>query len=108
MRRPRADREEKRVTRGSDTAGTQKRRSGDACLTNPNQRRLLVFLAHSGAVEPINNGSERLLRASVIQWKVTNGYRAMWAAEGEADRRVVRRVEVVCRNRERSGAVSRR
>src|ERR1700712_4435592 len=41
MRRPCADREEKRVTRGSDTAGSRKHRSGDACLTDPNQRRLL-------------------------------------------------------------------
>ncbi|MCJ2122872.1 IS66 family transposase [Methylobacterium sp. J-077] len=51
--------------------------------------QLLVFLAHPGAVEPTNNGSERLLRPSVIQRKVTNGYRAMWAAEGEADIRTV-------------------
>lgn len=46
--------------------------------------QLLVFLAHPGAVEPTNNGSERLLRPAVIQRKMTNGYRAMWAAEGEA------------------------
>lgn len=51
--------------------------------------QLLVFLAHPGAVEPTNNGSERLLRPSVIQRKVTNGYRAMWAAKGEADIRTV-------------------
>ena len=31
----------------------------------------------------MNNGSERLLRPSVIQQKMTNGYRAMWAATGE-------------------------
>jgi hypothetical protein len=29
-------------------------------------------------VEATNNGSERKLRPSVIQRKVTNGYRAMW------------------------------
>ena len=51
--------------------------------------QLLVFLAHPGAVEPTNNGSERLLRPSVIQRKMTNGYQAMWAAEGEADIRTV-------------------
>jgi transposase len=51
--------------------------------------QLLVFLAHPGTVEPTNNGSERLLRPSVIQRKMTNGYRAMWAAEGEADIRTV-------------------
>ncbi|GJE58704.1 IS66 family transposase [Methylobacterium trifolii] len=51
--------------------------------------QLLVFLVHPGAVEPTNNGSERLLRPSVVQRKMTNGYRAMWAAEGEADIRTV-------------------
>jgi len=53
------------------------------------RHQLLVFLAHPGAVEPTNNGSERLLRPSVVQRKVTNGYRAMWAAEGEAAIRTV-------------------
>jgi transposase len=51
--------------------------------------QLLVFLGHPGRVEPTNNGSERLLRPSVVQRKMTNGYRAMWAAEGEADIRTV-------------------
>ena len=51
--------------------------------------QLLVFLAHPGRVEPTNNGSERLLRPAVIQQKMTNGYRAMWAAEGEAAIRTV-------------------
>jgi transposase len=49
--------------------------------------QLLVFLAHPGAVEPTNNGSERLLRPSVVQRKVTSG--AMWAAEGETAIRTV-------------------
>ncbi len=53
------------------------------------RHQLLVFLAHPGAVEPTNNGSERLLRPSVVQRKMTNGYRAMWAAMGEADIRTV-------------------
>ncbi|NDW07478.1 transposase [Jiella sp. 40Bstr34] len=43
----------------------------------------------SGLVEPTNNACERALRPAVIQRKVTNGYRAMWAAEGEADVRTV-------------------
>ncbi len=42
-----------------------------------------------GQVEATNNACERDLRPSVIQRKVTNGYRAMWAAEGEADIRSV-------------------
>jgi transposase len=51
--------------------------------------QLLVFLAYPGPVEPTNNGCERSLRPAVVQRKVTNGYRAMWAAEGEADIRTV-------------------
>ena len=31
-----------------------------------------------------NNACERVLRPAVIQRKVTNGYRAMWAAEDDA------------------------
>ena len=50
---------------------------------------LLTFAAYPGLVEPTNNGCERPLRPAVIQRKVTNGYRAMWAAEGEADIRTV-------------------
>ena len=53
------------------------------------RHQLLVFLAQPSAVEPTNNGSERLMRPSVIQRKTTNGYRAMWAAEGEAAIRTV-------------------
>jgi len=51
--------------------------------------QLLVFAAHPGLVEPTNNACERALRPAVIQRKVTNGYRAMWAASGEADIRTV-------------------
>jgi len=53
------------------------------------QDQLLTFAAWPGQVEPTNNGCERALRPAVIQRKVTNGYRAMWAAEGEADIRTV-------------------
>lgn len=65
----------------------------DAILATPSRRDLthrklqakiscardqcLVFLAYPGRVEPLNNGSERLLRPAVVQQKVTNGYRAM-------------------------------
>ncbi|ACL62412.1 IS66-like element ISMno3 family transposase [Methylobacterium nodulans] len=51
--------------------------------------QLLVFLAHPGQVAVTNNGCKRALRPAVVQRKVTNGYRAMWAAEGEADVRTV-------------------
>jgi len=51
--------------------------------------QLLTFADWSGKVEATNNGCERDLRPCVIQHKVTNGYRAMWAAEGEADIRTV-------------------
>ena len=49
------------------------------------QHQLLTFCDYPGEVEATNNGSGRKLRPCVIQRKVTNGYRAMWAAETEAD-----------------------
>ena len=42
-----------------------------------------------GSVEVTNNACERDLRPAVVQRKVTNGYRAMWAAQGEAAVRTV-------------------
>ena len=51
--------------------------------------QLLTFALWPGMVEATNNGCERSLRPAVIQRKVTNGYRSMWAAEGEADIRTV-------------------
>jgi transposase len=51
--------------------------------------QLLTFVNHPGLVEATNNACERALRPAVIQRKVTNGYRAMWAAEGEAAVRTV-------------------
>ncbi len=51
--------------------------------------QLLTFALWPGMVESTNNACERALRPAVIQRKVTNGYRAMWAAEGEADIRTV-------------------
>ncbi len=47
--------------------------------------QLLTFRHYPGEVDPTNNGSERKLRPCAIQRKVTNGYRAMWAAEADAD-----------------------
>ena len=51
--------------------------------------QLLTFVAFPGVVEVTNNACERALRPAVIQRKVTNGYRGMWAAEGEAAIRTV-------------------
>ena len=51
--------------------------------------QLLTFADWGGEVAVTNNACERHLRPAVIQRKVTNGYRAMWAAEGEADIRTV-------------------
>jgi transposase len=51
--------------------------------------QLLTFVDHPGLVEATNNGCERSLRPAVIQRKVTNGYRAIWAAQGEAAVRTV-------------------
>jgi len=52
-------------------------------------RQLLTFADWPSEVEATNNACERDLRPCVIQRKVTNGYRAMWAAQGEADVRTV-------------------
>ena len=49
--------------------------------------QLLTFCDFPGKVAATNNVSERALRPSVIQRKVTNGYRAKWAADAEADLR---------------------
>ena len=49
--------------------------------------QLLTFCDFPGKVDATNNVSERTLRPSVIQRKVTNGYRAKWAADAEADMR---------------------
>ena len=51
--------------------------------------RLLTFLDHPGEVEVTNNGCERALRPAVIQRKVTNGFRSMWAAKGDCTVRTV-------------------
>jgi transposase len=51
--------------------------------------QLLTFVDWGGRVGATNNACERDLRPAVIQRKVTNGYRAMWAARGEADVRTV-------------------
>ena len=51
--------------------------------------QLLTFAQWPGLVDATNNACERALRPAVIQRKVTNGYRAMWAAKGEADIRTV-------------------
>jgi transposase len=49
--------------------------------------QLLTFCDFPGKVDATNNVSERKLRPCVIQRKVTNGYRAKWAADFEADMR---------------------
>ena len=49
------------------------------------RNQLLTFCDFPREVDVTNNASERKLRPCVIQRKVTNGYRAMWAAQAEAD-----------------------
>ena len=51
--------------------------------------RLLTFLDYPGEVQVTNNACERALRPSVIQRKVTNGFRSMWAAQGDCAVRTV-------------------
>ena len=48
------------------------------------RHQLLTFCDFPGEVDATNNACERALRPAVIQRKVTNGYRAMWAARAEA------------------------
>ena len=49
------------------------------------RNQLLTFCDYPDEVDVTNNTSERKLRPCVIQRKITNGYRAMWAAQAEAD-----------------------
>lgn len=51
--------------------------------------KLLTFLDFPGQVEVTNNDCERALRPAVTQRKVTNGFRSMWAAEGDCAVRTV-------------------
>ena len=53
------------------------------------REQLLTFTHWPGLIEATNNACERDLRPAVVQRKVTNGYRAMWSAQGEADVRTV-------------------
>ena len=51
--------------------------------------KLLTFLDFPGEVDATNNACERDLRPSVIQRKVTNGFRSIWAAKGDCAVRTV-------------------
>jgi transposase len=42
-------------------------------------------MATKPLIDHLVGGQKRALRPCVIQRKVTNGYRAMWAAQAEAD-----------------------
>jgi len=46
--------------------------------------QLFTFIDAPDLVEPTNNACERALRPAVINRKVTNGFRAKWAAEADA------------------------
>jgi transposase len=51
--------------------------------------QLLTFLDAPDLLEPTNNAAERALRPAVIHRKVTNGFRAFWAAKADAAVRTV-------------------
>ncbi len=51
--------------------------------------QLMTFLDAPDLVEQTNNSCERALRPAVINRKVTNGFRAQWAAEADAAVRTV-------------------
>ena len=53
------------------------------------REQLLTFADWPRQVELTNNACERDLGPAVIQRKITNGYRAMWAVLGEADVKTV-------------------
>jgi len=46
--------------------------------------QLFIFTEAPGLIEPTNNACERALRPAVIHRKVTNGFRAKWAADLDA------------------------
>ncbi|TIS12344.1 MAG: IS66 family transposase, partial [Mesorhizobium sp.] len=46
------------------------------------RHQLLAFAQWPGMVDATNNACERARRPAVVQRKITNGYRAMWAAQG--------------------------
>jgi len=48
------------------------------------RHQLFTFTEAPDLIEPTNNACERALRPSVINRKVTNGFRAKWAAELDA------------------------
>ena len=48
------------------------------------RHQLFTFIDAPDLIEPTNNACERALRPAVIHRKVTNGFRAKWAAEADA------------------------
>ena len=59
--------------------------------------QLFTFVDAPGLVEPTNNACERALRPAVIARKVTNGFRAKWAAGGRCSSANRRRYRPSCR-----------
>ncbi|MCF4130166.1 hypothetical protein [Methylobacterium sp. SyP6R] len=53
------------------------------------RNKLLTFVAFPGQVAAANKARERDLRLAVVQRKMPNGYRALWAPESVADVRSV-------------------
>lgn len=58
-------------------------------IANARDQLLTFAAAPPGLVEPTNNGCERDLRPAVVGRKITNGFRATWAADVDADVRSV-------------------
>lgn len=58
-------------------------------VANARDQLLTFATAPPGMVEPTNNACERALRPSVIGRKITNGFRAEWAANVDASVRSV-------------------
>ena len=58
-------------------------------IANARDQLLTFAAAPPGLVDPTNNGCERDLRPAVVGRKITNGFRAAWAADVDADVRSV-------------------
>jgi transposase len=71
------------------TTGCEETRAVLKKFANARDQLLIFATAPPGLVEATNNGCERDLRPAVIHRKVTNGFRAFWAAQNDCAVRTV-------------------
>ncbi len=85
-KKPQAEATPADILRARPTCEVAEKRRAKFARASP---RRLTFLDFPGQFEVTNNACERALRPAVIQRKVTNGFRSMWAAEGDCAVRTV-------------------